>query len=309
LKLDNSVELKVIGVYQDMPGSSDFRNELSFIAPLEIEIKRGNRFLGWGNNWLLVFVQVAENVDVQQASLAIRDAKLKNVVEYDRRFKPELFLHPMNKWHLYSDFENGVNTGGRIEFVRLFGAIGVFVLLLACINFMNLSTARSQKRGKEVGVRKVIGSARSQLIRQFFSESLLVVVLAFAFSILLVQLFLPWFNEIASKNITVDWIDPKLWVVFFAFVLLTALIAGSYPALYLSAFSPVKVLKGALCREMKWSLCTESPNYIYNLSKLSATFRRKRPILEPLQYQNKRIIFQKPIRKHEPKISEIVQLF
>ncbi|HEY5748835.1 MAG TPA: ABC transporter permease [Chryseolinea sp.] len=246
LQLDNSVDLKVTGVYQDMPGSSDLKDELFFIAPLEIEVKRGNRFLGWGNNWLLVFVQLAENVDMAQAAMAIKDAKIKNVEEYDKRFKPELFLHPMEKWHLYTDFKDGVNTGGRIEFVRLFGAIGAFVLLLACINFMNLSTARSQKRGKEVGVRKVVGSARGQLIRQFFTESFLVVSLAFAFAIFLVQLFLPWFNEIANKNILIDWANPRLWMVIVFCVFLTAFIAGSYPAFYLSAFSPIKVLKGAV---------------------------------------------------------------
>ena len=106
----------------------------------------------------------------------------------------------MSKWHLYSEFKNGVNTGGRIEFVWLFGIIGIFVLLLACINFMNLSTARSEKRAKEVGIRKAIGSLRSQLIRQFFSESLLVAAFAFLLSLLLVQLILPYFNEVADKK-------------------------------------------------------------------------------------------------------------
>jgi putative ABC transport system permease protein len=245
LQLDNSVDLKVAGVYEDMPGNSDFKDELFFIAPLEIEVKRGNRFLGWGNNWLQVFVQLSKNIDMPRASAAIRDAKIKHVVEYDKRFKPELFLHPMEKWHLYSDFKAGVNTGGRIEFVRLFGAIGAFVLLLACINFMNLSTARSQKRGKEVGVRKVVGSARGQLVRQFFTESFLVVALSFAFAILLVQLFLPWFNSIANKNISIDWVDPRLWMVIVSFVFVTAFVAGSYPAFYLSAFNPTAVLKGA----------------------------------------------------------------
>jgi putative ABC transport system permease protein len=244
LELDDKFPLKVAGVYQDMPGNSDFKNELAFIAPLDIEVKREDRFLGWGNNWLPVYVQVAAHVDMERASAAIRDAKLKNVNDYDKRFKPELFLHPMEKWHLYSDFRNGVNAGGRIEFVWLFGCIGAFVLLLACINFMNLSTARSQKRGKEVGVRKVIGSARGQLIRQFFIESLLVVTLAFAFSIILVQLSLPFFNEIAAKNIQIDWVNPNLWFVSVLFILVTALIAGSYPALYLSGFSPIKALKG-----------------------------------------------------------------
>ena len=244
LKLDDGVDLKVAGVYQDIPENSDFKGEFAFIAPLDILVNRGGRSFGWGNNWLQVFVQVAENVDMQQVSIAIKDVKLKNVAENDKRFKPELFLHPMSKWHLYSGFKNGVNNGGRIELVWMFGLIGAFVLLLACINFMNLSTARSQKRSKEVGVRKVIGSGRGQLVRQFFTESLLVVTLGFVFAILLVQLFLPWFNEIASKSIRIEWTDPTLWLVLISSVFLIATISGSYPAFYLSAFSPIKVMKG-----------------------------------------------------------------
>lgn len=244
LKIDNSVNLKVTGVYRDIPDNSSFRNELSFIAPLDVLVNRGGRNLGWVNNWLQVFVQVSENVNMQQASRAIKDAKIKNVDKSELGFKPELFLHPMSKWHLYSDFKNGVSTGGRIELVWQFGAIGAFVLLLACINFMNLSTARSQKRANEVGVRKVVGSQRSQLIRQFFTESLLVVTLAFIFSILFVQLFLPWFNQVAEKNLDVPWTDLSLWAVLLSFVFFISIISGSYPAFYLSAFRPIKVLKG-----------------------------------------------------------------
>lgn len=244
LRVDNDVDLLVTGVYEDIPDNSDFRGEFSFIAHLDVVVNRGGRSFGWNNNWLAVFVQLAEGVDIRQASAAIKDAKIKNVPEYDRRFKPELFLHPMKDWHLYSDFRNGVNVGGRIEFVWLFGAIGGFVLLLACINFMNLSTARSQRRAREVGVRKVIGSVRSQLIRQFFSESLLVVTLAFVFSVMLVRLALPWFNEIANKHISINWSDPLLWMIAVGFIFFVTLLAGSYPALYLSSFSPIRVLKG-----------------------------------------------------------------
>lgn len=244
LRIDNNVDLRVIGVYEDMPDNSSFRTDLDFIAPLQIEVDKDIREIGWGNNWLQVYVQLAEQVDLEQASLTIRDAKIRNVSDYDKRFKSELFLHPMSKWRLYSDFRNGVNTGGRIEFVWMFGTIGVFVLTLACINFMNLSTARSQQRCKEVGVRKVIGSARGQLIRQFFSESLLVVLLSFAFAVLLVQLLLPAFNEISDKDINIDWRNATLWLYSVMFVLATAFLAGSYPALYLSAFNPINVLKG-----------------------------------------------------------------
>lgn len=159
-------------------------------------------------------------------------------------YKPEFYLHPMARWHLYSDFKDGVNTGGLITFVWLFGCIGVIVLLLACINFMNLSTARSEKRAKEVGIRKAIGSLRSQLITQFFSESLLMALLAFMLSLLFIQLTLPFFNQVAEKKLAILWQNPLFWLAGLGFSLLTGLIAGSYPALYLSAFQPVKVLKG-----------------------------------------------------------------
>ena len=150
----------------------------------------------------------------------------------------------MHKWHLNTAFKNGINTGGRIEYVWLFGIIGVFVLLLACINFMNLSTARSEKRAREVGVRKAIGSARQQLIIQFFSESYLVVLLAFVLALALVLLALPFFNEVADKKLMLLWSNPFFWLLGFGVCLFTGLIAGSYPALYLSSFQPVKVLKG-----------------------------------------------------------------
>jgi predicted lysophospholipase L1 biosynthesis ABC-type transport system permease subunit len=150
----------------------------------------------------------------------------------------------MNKWHLYSEWKDGVNTGGRIQYVWLFGIIGSFVLLLACINFMNLSTARSEKRAKEVGIRKAVGSMRSQLIKQFLSESLIVTFIAFILAIVLVALSLPWFNELADKQMSIVWSNPYFWAISLAFIILTGFIAGSYPALYLSSFNPVKVLKG-----------------------------------------------------------------
>ena len=125
----------------------------------------------------------------------------------------------MSKWHLYSEFKNGVNAGGAIQYVWMFGIIGVFVLLLACINFMNLSTARSEKRAKEVGIRKTVGSLRRQLILQFFSESLLTVFLAFVLSILLVQLALPFFNKVAGKQMSILWSNPYFWLLGIGFIL------------------------------------------------------------------------------------------
>jgi ABC-type antimicrobial peptide transport system permease subunit len=241
--IDNQFDVKVAGIYEDIPDNSSF-SDMLFIAPLDLLARNGNRNLSWVNNWLEVYVLLAENVDMASASNAIKDAKLKNVSQDLAKFKPELFLHPLSKWRLYSGFENGVNTGGRIETVWMFSIIGVFVLLLACINFMNLSTARSEKRAKEVGVRKVVGSLRSQLVRQFFSESFLMVTLAFVFSMILVQLTLPWFNEVADKRIGVIWTNQWLWLFGLSIVSITAFISGSYPAFYLSSFNPGKVLKG-----------------------------------------------------------------
>jgi putative ABC transport system permease protein len=248
LTLDRKTPIKVTGVYKDLPYNSSF-GDLTFIAPwqLLVNINHYDTFFHnpWGASWFQTYVQIADNADMAQVSATIKDVKLNAIRnQSDARFNPVIFLHPMSKWHLYDDFKNGVNTGGAIQYAWLFGIIGVFVLLLACINFMNLSTARSEKRAKEVGIRKAIGSARRQLIVQFYAESLLISVLAFLLSLLLAQLSLPLFNDVAGKHMTILWSNPVFWLVGVGFSVLTGLIAGSYPALYLSAFNPVKVLKG-----------------------------------------------------------------
>jgi len=197
----------------------------------------------WDENSFQIFAQLKEGIDVKKTSAKIKDIRMK--MNYPPPYKPEFFLHPMNRWHLYGDFKNGVNIGGLIKLVRLFGFAGIFILLLACINFMNLSTARSEKRAREVGIRKTLGSARSQLIRQFFSESLLVSCIALLLCLIIAELLLPFFNNIADKNMVILWTNPFFWLIAIAFCLLAGLIAGSYPALYLSSFQPVKVLKGS----------------------------------------------------------------
>lgn len=247
IKIDNKLAVKVAGVYRDLPSNSSFA-DLHFIASWNLLVKDGdleNR-VNWGNSWFQIYVQIADNVTMQQVSRNIRDSKLKRVLveDDDARFKPEIFVHPMSKWHLYSEFENGVNVGGRIRYAWLFGIIGVFVLLLACINFMNLSTAHAEKRAKEVGIRKAIGSDRSQLIKQFFGESLLLALCAFIISLIAATLILPYFNEVSDKNILIPWQNQFFWLIGIGFCLFTGLIAGSYPAIYLSSFKPVKVLKG-----------------------------------------------------------------
>jgi putative ABC transport system permease protein len=247
IKIDNKFDVKVTGVYEDLPYNSNFK-DLTFIAPWQLYIDNNNWLEKatnpWRNNSFQAYVEIADNAGMRNVSTKIKDVKLNKVSAADAAFKPVAFLQPISKWHLYSEFKNGVNVGGRIQFVWLFVIIGFFVLLLACINFMNLSTARSEKRAKEVGIRKAIGSMRGQLIRQFFAESLLVALFAFMLSLILVQLILPFFNEVAGKKISILWYNPLFWLLGIAFTIITGFIAGSYPALYLSSFKPVKVLKG-----------------------------------------------------------------
>lgn len=248
LRIDNKADVKVTGVYEDIPYNSRFR-DVNYFLPWELYLitndwvrKMENP---WGSNFTQTFAQIADNADMEKVSARIINVKYNKLNSDDeRKYKPEVFLHPMSRWHLYSQYKNGVNTGGRIEFVWLFGIVGIFVLLLACVNFMNLSTARSEKRAKEVGIRKSVGSMRVQLIGQFFSESIIVAMLAFVVSLLLVLLTLPFFNQVADKKLSLPWHEPLFWLLGIGFSLVTGIIAGSYPALYLSSFQPVKVLKG-----------------------------------------------------------------
>jgi len=246
LKIDSRDNVKVAGVYQDFPDNSEFSG-FTFLATWQTYFQNSwvkNTQDAWRPNSFRIYVQMAYNTDFAAVSLKIKDAKLRHVNTELAKKKPALFLFPMSKWHLYSDFKNGLNVGGRIQYVWLFGIIGIFVLLLACINFMNLSTARSEKRAKEVGIRKAVGSLRDQLIYQFFAESLVYVFIAFVLSLLFVQLALPFFNSVSGKNMSILWADPLFWLACISFSLITGLIAGSYPAFYLSSFNPVKVLKG-----------------------------------------------------------------
>ncbi|HVS94890.1 MAG TPA: ABC transporter permease [Puia sp.] len=237
--------LKVTGTYADLPENSNI-GDFHFMMPFDylVHSDSGVANTGWGNSWFNVYVQLRDNADMAQVSHAIKDVKYR-YSEGERRFKPQLFLLPMDDWHLRSEFKQGAPAGGFISYVRLFTTIGAFVLLLACINFMNLSTARSEKRAREVGIRKAIGSMRGQLIRQFFTESVVIALISWFVALLIAQLLLPFFGELAGRKMTIPYREPAFWVAGMAFVVATGLLAGSYPALYLSSFRPVKVLKGS----------------------------------------------------------------
>lgn len=248
LKLDNTTDVEVTGVYQDLPETSSFKS-LGFILPWKLFLDQNpdieSNTKPWSEgSYTQTFVQLANNIVLEDASLKIKNIRFDKGSELVKTYKPEIFLYPMDKWHLYENFENATNIGGRIYNVKLFGVIGLFVLFLACINFINLSTANSEKRAKNVGVRKVIGSNRQQIISQFFIESILISLFSFVLSIILVSLILPYFNHIANSNVVVLWYNPVFWIIGILFSTITGLLASIYPALYLSSFKPVKVLKG-----------------------------------------------------------------
>ena len=198
----------------------------------------------WGNHSWQGFVQVNDHGDIGKTSEKIKKASMIHLNAAQDGVE-ELVLQPMDNWRLHNEFKNGKLVGGRIQFVWLFGIIGVFVLLLACINFMNLSTARSEKRAKEVGIRKTVGSLRTQLIKQFLTESIVVAFLALLIALLLVLALIPFFNGLSDKAIHLPGANIYLLAYFYLhFTLFTGIVSGSYPAFYLSGFKPIKVLKG-----------------------------------------------------------------
>jgi putative ABC transport system permease protein len=241
ISLNNQFDLKVAGVYEDLPRNTNFYN-VQLLLPWDHKANWLNKQTSWENHCGQLFVQLEDHVDLSTLNEKVKTLPTPHI----KAWEEEILLHPFDKLHLYTEFKQGKAVGGRIEFVWLFGIVGMFVLLLACINFMNLSTARSTTRAREVGIRKTIGSLRIQLILQFLSESMVVSFLAFLLAIVLVELSLPFFNNLADKEIPVQWNNPVFWSLAFGFILFTGLIAGSYPAFYLSAFKPVKVLKGVI---------------------------------------------------------------
>ncbi len=253
VRINTEMNAKVTGVYQDLPHNSEF-HEVKFLAPFDLwtSVNPWVREQQWDNWFLSIYAQLPPDADGRQSSFdqvsaLIKDAELNQIKHLaDRKEQvarqPQIYLLPMSKWHLYGNYY--LDDQGAVQMVWLIGLIGFFVLLLACVNFMNLSTARSSTRAKEVGIRKAIGSRRAQLVQQFFSESLLVVLLAFVLAVSLASLSLPWFNDLSAKHMRLPWTNPYFWLLSLVFILLTGLVAGSYPALYLSSFQPVKVLKG-----------------------------------------------------------------
>jgi putative ABC transport system permease protein len=251
LRIDNRMDVQVTGIYEDIPKNNQFA-DVQFLSTWALWLSYNEwaqrQEADWDNHPFPLYVQLNEGVSFEEANAAINDLYVKNMpadfYKTQEKFKPFLKLVPMSTWHLYSDIRNGVPSGGRITYVWLFAIVGIFVLMLACINFVNLSTARSEKRAREVGVRKVVGSRKGQLVTQFLTESFVVVVIAFMLALVLVTLLQDPFNTLTNKDISLPLSNIYFWGIVLGFILVTSFLAGLYPAFYLSSFQPVKVLKG-----------------------------------------------------------------
>ena len=246
LKLDANRELKVTGVYRDLPKNSSF-SDARFFSRLVILFGGNQDLLNvWDNYNVSIYVQLHPEADLGNISQLVSKSLTDRLGEAAERRKTRFVLHPMKDWHLNSEWVDGqLVTSSQMKFVWLYGIIGGFVLILACINFMNLSTARSERRAKEVGIRKTLGSVRRQLIAQFYMESFLYSLLSFAIALLLLKALLPWFNATSGKEIAEPWSVGGFWLLSLAAVFTTSLLAGSYPAAFLSSFNPIKALKGS----------------------------------------------------------------
>lgn len=233
--------LKIGGIFQDTPSHSTLR--FDFIRPFTRHIQDQGE-LNWRDHSYSNFVKLHAGTDPVAFERKIKDVIMEN--DPGIVLGVTLLLHPYEKLYLYSNFENGKNTGGRITFVRIFSVVAILILLIACINFMNLSTAQSSQRAKEIGIRKAIGAIRRSLILQFIGEAVMLAFLALLLALLIIYLLLPVFNDLTGKTVAIDFTQPAYWLLTMGVVLLTGLLAGSYPALFLSSLNTVRALKGNL---------------------------------------------------------------
>jgi ABC-type antimicrobial peptide transport system permease subunit len=238
IKIDSTDNFVVKGVLKDLPSNTRF--DFEYLLPWSYFEKLGWNNDSWLSNNISTFLLLEPSVDIAEFN-----GKIKNITRENTKMADVWthFLHPLDKWHLYSEFENGKPSGGRITTVRLFGIIAAFILLIACINFMNLSTARSEKRAKEVGIRKVAGAGKGLLIRQFMVESFLITSISGIIALLLVQLAIPRFNSLINMQLDINYSDFRFWMYGFSFIVFTSILAGSYPAFYLSSFNPVGIFQ------------------------------------------------------------------
>lgn len=240
LRIDNTFDLMVTGVLAEIPEASSLK--FDFLINYDLWQKQSEWSKDWGNSGPYCYVLLNPN-----ASLEKVNAKIKNYVKTkDPKSNVELLLQNYGQSYLYSNWEGGQQAGGRIEYVKIFSIVAVFILFIACINFMNLATARSVKRAREIGVRKVVGAHRVGLMGQFMCESMLITFFALILAVVLTYVLLPSFNSLTEKRLSLNFVNPTSVLFLLGLTLLTGLLAGSYPALFMSSLNPVVVLKGAL---------------------------------------------------------------
>lgn len=240
IRIDNKDDVMVTGVLKEITKESSLK--FDFLMSYERWLKTNDWAKQWGNNGPRAYVMLNKN-----ASLDKVQAKLKGYIKTKNKdSNVEMFLQPYEDVYLYSNYKAGIQDGGRIDYVKMFSIIAVFILVIACINFMNLATARSIKRAKEVGVRKVVGAVRYSLIAQFLGESLIIAFISLIFAIFIVFLMLPAFNTLTDKQLDINFGDPLFLLILLGLTIITGIVAGSYPALFMSSLRPVVVLKGAL---------------------------------------------------------------
>jgi putative ABC transport system permease protein len=244
IRVDNQFDLTVAGILKDIPSNSSF--QFDFLLPYKHwqttnEWVRRNE-TNWGNYSFQVFVELNDANNKESVENSIRDMLEKH--GEDKEMKHAFFLYPLLRWRLYSNFENGMEQGGMSDYVQLFTILAVFIIVIACINFMNLATARSERKAREVGIRKSIGSSRGQLIFQFIGESLIITTISFIIAVIAAQILLPYYNTLVEKKLFIDYLSKEFWIFSLGLIVVTGVVAGSYPAFYLSGFQPVKVLKG-----------------------------------------------------------------
>jgi ABC-type antimicrobial peptide transport system permease subunit len=244
---NHDIPLKVTGILKDIPANSNFRFDfLTLFAGDASQWWIKNAVHDWNLDDFKIFVSLNPHVSYSQVEPQISGLVKKYAPATYQINHQQPILQPLKDWHLFSEYKNGLPVDGLIEYVRIFTIVGILVLMIACINFINLSTARSEKRAMEVGLRKVVGSSRNWLIFQFLSESIMLATGSFLLALVMVHLTLPLFNTMAQTDIHVPYLNPVFWVLMLSYILFTGFLAGSRPAFYLSSFQPVKVLKGKL---------------------------------------------------------------
>lgn len=241
IRYDNRNDLVITAVFENLPKNSTLKFDC--LRSWDAYVIDNEWAKDWGSTDPLTFFMIRPD-----ANPTLVANKIKHVLDKYRKGldKTELAMQPFHEYYLNSNFKNAEMEGGRIEYVRLFSIVAVFILLIACINFMNLATARSAKRAKEVGVRKVVGAVRTALIKQFIGEAMLLTIFAITIAILLVTLLLPSFNSLTGKEIVLPINEISFWSLLIGLTFITGIVAGSYPAFFLSSLNPIKVLKGRL---------------------------------------------------------------